>query len=1313
MSSIDASFLQCATHGSNQTSPECKDAEYNFFSKFGKPHGAYQQYDCAAKNTTELLTNILPDKNNPIKGWCDNMALINEKDSHTWYPSDQRAAFYIPTNRSNTETNETNNKDGESYNVLSYENIHNLISNVTSFSSHRQTMLSHNPNDNSDSPMGVIIVAVLLPSCLMTDTALAILSIMADLNAVAAPLEPDMTPNEVAKAIAQMNCEAILTTRELWDKISPTFENEEFRGQLNDIRLVEEFRSVQEGIRWSSIGLKQNKCMTRNNNLNNDETMPKLLLRTSGTTSQPKVVPITGSAMLYNGISLASGLGLRRTDCKLNALPFYHIGGWNSFMAVLVSGSSIIMSGPFNPERFMTQIRNLIPIKNSDVSPKVEDKIGMLLRRSLTLINTIALNEEENNTDETGAGEKSFSSVTDAIIKETKISPTWYSGNPTINQALVLAIKKELRDTEATTFPNHLRFARSGAAHLSYDTALNLSKLLGIPILPAYGMSECRPVSLSSKNHIFWNSTKKCTEGTPETVGVPIGPSIKVLDEHGSPIVFGSENIGEICVGGPGVIKKYWGIDEKESHTPDGYLRTGDYGFLDSTGQLYLKGRKKELIKRGGEQVWPNDIDDVVETLEFVRKGVGFGVKNDLWGEEVAVAVVMKNDHIVNEEEKDIIRKDVIQACRENLKPAAVPVQVIILNKMNDLPIGPTGKVQRNKMSEHLKIKAKDHLLQNVLTSDQGCIETFSEVEAEVEKSNMDETKVQLPTALNGIRFIAACFVLKKHVGSYPSGPWEMVSQFYQAPAIFLALGVFQHTVAAESNILKMWVLFVGNKIGTMHSLFIATQFVALASYLTLQCGDNGYQETILESSCTNGSFLRKTLLNLSGSTLLTPFFPYNVVNYYAWFQSCFYTFIIIFPLAHTLLHKLSFFWQNFVLSITLVSTATIGPSLHFLGLWYHFDQTVIAWAPLLLASMLLSYRFIRKSSDVGSIESIYSGFMADFFGIFLLVLAIVSATSQGCVFTPRRIYDECMKNNENHLPTEFFIADEEFVFACGLDFADFQQIEDEVYGGRFITKLNFIMSELRVATPVILLWLYFLSFGKGITIRIFRLKFLLLAAPWAYHLYLLQLPVLRFYWLITRGIGHKRWSPFNVNAPILWYELPIIIVTSVAFGAILQKTIVEYLLPHTSKLGVKVCTLIKKIWIFLFGCMSCANGRSLETDGRKKKRKTPRETITDLLTILSGVKVSDETKLADLNLHSLGATAFLGIVRASIPSAKKLSFVEFSKMENVKDLVHHLDITCHHDDNDFFVDDLDEGEMHDIDLEANSSSRVDNHPSQ
>lgn len=321
---------------------------------------------------------------------------------------------------------------------------------------------------------------------------------------------------------------------------------------------------------------------------------------------------------------------------------------------------------------------------------------------------------------------------------------------------------------------------------------------------------------------------------------------------------------------------------------------------------------------------------------------------------------------------------------------------------------------------------------------------------------------------------------------------------------------------------------------------------------------------------------------------------------------------------------------QNLWLLVLLFLSAAVGPLLNHLGIWDDLYQTVISWAPLLLASMFLSYRFTRVHSEGESMEFKHTGTLADTASLLLLGLAILSVATQGCALVPTDVYEEYHDKNQGNLTTTDFVADSEYVFAC-MDYSEFSEIEDEVYGGRYMSISAFFLSDLRVATPVVLLWLYFLSFGKGLTARFFNLKPFLMAAPWSYHLYLLQLPVLRFYWLATRGVSHDRWSPSNVNAPIQWYELPIIIAISVLLGALLQWSVVQFLMGFTSKLGVKVCSFIKDVTVFL----TCRNGHA-------KEAKSTEEFVTDLLATLTGTKVNAGTALADLNLNSLGATSFL-----------------------------------------------------------------------
>jgi len=338
-SALDASGL--APLSALSVGDKYGDGPYNFFRGFGRLHPKLQRIDCEATGVHDLLRNVLPEGRNPVKAWCEDLDEIEEGDTRTWMPSDEEPAFYVPSSCDDHDRA----SDAVAYVVVTYSDIRRMISKVDTFSSRDVRVIANNTP---------VVVAVLLPSCLMTDTALAILAIMADANAIAAPLEPDMTPNEVHSALDQLGCRAMVTTKELWERIEPTLVEKGVRESISDVRFVEEFRDVKEGMRWTYHQEPSGAYDSVVEDYENEDEvckkdaseidMPKMLLRTSGTTSKPKVVPITGRAMLYNGVCFAAGLGLRRSDVKLNALPFYHIGGWNSLVAVLVAGSSCIVS---------------------------------------------------------------------------------------------------------------------------------------------------------------------------------------------------------------------------------------------------------------------------------------------------------------------------------------------------------------------------------------------------------------------------------------------------------------------------------------------------------------------------------------------------------------------------------------------------------------------------------------------------------------------------------------------------------------------------------------------------------------------------------------------------------------------------------------------------------------------------------------------------------------------------------------------------------------------------------------------------------
>ena len=253
---------------------------------------------------------------------------------------------------------------------------------------------------------------------------------------------------------------------------------------------------------------------------------------------------------------------------------------------------------------------------------------------------------------------------------------TWYSAVPTIHQMLLMRNRGERpRGSE------RLRFIRSSSSALSPETMRQLESSFGAPVLEAYGMTEA--------SHQMASNPLPPGERRPGTVGLETGIQIGVMDEAGSLQPSGTQ--GEVVIQGRSVIDGYANNPEANAKSfADGWFRTGDQGAIDAGGYLSLTGRLKEMINRGGEKIAPREIDDALLQHPAVGEAVAFGSPHPTWGEEVAVAVVLKGD---------ATEKELIAFARERLADYKVPRKLYIVEQ---LPRTATGKIQRRSVAEAL-----------------------------------------------------------------------------------------------------------------------------------------------------------------------------------------------------------------------------------------------------------------------------------------------------------------------------------------------------------------------------------------------------------------------------------------------------------------------------------------------------------------------------------------------------------------------------------------------------------------------------------
>jgi oxalate---CoA ligase len=247
---------------------------------------------------------------------------------------------------------------------------------------------------------------------------------------------------------------------------------------------------------------------------------------------------------------------------------------------------------------------------------------------------------------------------------------TWLSAGPTLHTMIL-----DRADGEGP--PATLRFTRSCSSALSPALLARAEEVYRVPMLEAYGMTEA--------SHQMTSNPLPPAARLPGSVGVATGTEIAIADSAGSFLADGST--GEVVIRGPGVMSGYLDNPTATAEAFFGdWFRTGDLGSV-SDGYLTLLGRIKEMIIRGGENIAPAEIEQVLLSHPAVTEAVCFGVPDDKYGELVAAAVTLGAGADPGA---------LIDHCRGRLAAFKVPVKVDILT---EIPRTPTGKIQRRRVA--------------------------------------------------------------------------------------------------------------------------------------------------------------------------------------------------------------------------------------------------------------------------------------------------------------------------------------------------------------------------------------------------------------------------------------------------------------------------------------------------------------------------------------------------------------------------------------------------------------------------------------
>lgn len=344
-----------------------------------------------------------------------------------------------------------------------------------------------------------------------------------------------------------------------------------------------------------------------------------LILPTSGTTGEPRLVPLSHVNLCAAANNIREVLRLTVADRCLVPMPLAHIHGLSLILASLASGGHVHVTGAFSQEGFLAAWQYL--------------------------------------------------------------RPTWYSAAP----AMHALVADWLQSRPDLLTRSCLRFIRSASGPIPRPLLERLEALFGVPLIEAYGMTEAGPQI--SSNRLPPERRK------PGSVGRAAGPQIAIFDEHGQCLPPGQ--IGEVAISGINVMRAY--LDAPASclcSAVDAWLRTGDCGYLDEDGDLFLSGRLADRIQRGGSSIAPEPIEALLLSHPLVDDAVVFPVPHPVLGQLVTAAVVVVD---LPQRRQSALIQELRSLVATHLEPAQVPQPLLLVRA---LPMQEGGKRRRRDLAE-------------------------------------------------------------------------------------------------------------------------------------------------------------------------------------------------------------------------------------------------------------------------------------------------------------------------------------------------------------------------------------------------------------------------------------------------------------------------------------------------------------------------------------------------------------------------------------------------------------------------------------
>ncbi|WP_354268417.1 AMP-binding protein [Bradyrhizobium japonicum] len=446
-------------------------------------------------------------------------------------------------------------------------------------------------------------VAVVLPNG--PEAAVAMIALAA--GAVCVPLNPDFTYDEYKRYFAELRLAALLAHPD------PTSACRRAASSLG-IPIIELVTRARD--RAGAFNLVGQRPQGAANDKFASSADDAFILLTSGSTSRPKMVPLTHASVCLSARNVAMNLELGSRDRLLSVLPLFHGHGLISgVLAGLTAGSSVVCTPGFDPTAFF----------------------GWL----------------------------------------SEFRPTWYTAVPAVHQAIL----REASLHKDAARRSSLRLIRSASTSLARNLLGELEALFGVPVIDTYGMTE-------AATQIAANPLRLRKLGS---VGRPAGPEIAIVDSDGRRLPAGKR--GEIELQGPTITRGY---DNDGAATTSAFrkkwFRTGDIGYFDAEGYLFIVGRIKEIIHKGGQKVAPAEVEEALLSHPDVIDAAVFPIPHERLGADVAAAVVLRRD-------AQLSAQKLRDFARELLSGFKVPGLIHIVS---EIPKGAGGKINRSQLAAAL-----------------------------------------------------------------------------------------------------------------------------------------------------------------------------------------------------------------------------------------------------------------------------------------------------------------------------------------------------------------------------------------------------------------------------------------------------------------------------------------------------------------------------------------------------------------------------------------------------------------------------------